>query len=146
MINSAEGIKRALQAAQAGLQPTSELNEVELSHFQRVTASRETETWAHSDLTEATQLAILYRREAEVNKELDEMGCTVVDPKTGREIENPRVKIAAGIRSAILASRRALGLAASQRSLTNNEQRSRNAADAKARSVLEMASANSLLA
>jgi len=126
------------------LRPTADLTEAEMTHFNRVVTSRETETWSPHDLSIATQLARVLRRFDELQVQLDSDGLTLVNER-GTTVAHPLLNASMTMASSIQALSRTLGLSASQKGLGGAPQASRNKAEQSARKVLERAAADDLI-
>ena len=145
MKNTTEALVKQFQTAADVLQPSAELSDVEMIHFNRITSSREVDTWSPHDLSIATQLARTVRRFDELQAELDGEGLTIVNER-GNRMAHPLLSASMTMSGTIQALSRTLGLSASQRALTGDNQRQRNSAEAEAKKVLKRASEDDLLA
>ena len=145
MKNTTEGLVKQFQSAATVLQPTANLSEEELTHFKRLTSSREVDTWSPHDLSIATNLSKTLRRFDELQDQLDQDGLTLVNER-GTTVAHPLLSASMTMSSTIQALSRTLGLSASQRSLTGDNQRKRNSAEAEAKKVINRVSEDELLA
>jgi phage terminase small subunit len=136
---------KQFQTAADVLQPTADLSAEEMTHFNRITSSREVDTWSPHDLSIATQLARTVRRFDELQTQLDGEGLTIVNER-GNRMAHPLLSASMTMSGTIQALSRTLGLSASQRALTGDNQRQRNSAEAETKKVLKRAAEDDLLA
>jgi P27 family predicted phage terminase small subunit len=114
------------------------LTDLELTHFKRLVNSREVDTWSPHDLSIATQLAKTLRRFENLQEQLDNDGLTLTNER-GTVVAHPLLSASMTMSSTIQALSRTLGLSASQRALTGDNQRQRNSAEAEAKKILQRA-------
>lgn len=143
-VDTVAGNVNTFKAANEMPAPTRALSEIEMTHFSRVIKSREMATWSDNDLVIATNLAIMYRRQDELQDQIDSEGYTIMG--VNGVVRNPKTVALNSIQSQIVASTKLLGLSASQRAITGSEQKVRNNAEKAARQVLERVAADDLLA
>jgi P27 family predicted phage terminase small subunit len=132
-------------AASTPLEPPIELSEPERVHFDRITESRERDSWSGHDLALAAQLAQTQARYQEAMADVAANGVTLLTEK-GHPALNPAVSGLSSLGSAIARLTSLLGLGASQRGLSTDGQRGRNKAEKTARDVLRKAAHCDLLA
>ena len=145
MKSSTEALVKQFQTPEDVLQPTATLTNDELIHFKRLVNSREVDTWSPHDLSIATQLAKTIRRFEELQAQLDLDGLTLVNDR-GTVVAHPLLSASMSMANVVQALSRTLGLSASQRALTGDNQRQRNSAEAEAKKVLKRAADDGLLA
>lgn len=137
---------KTFQSANDLPKPAIDLDDEELTYFNRVMTSREVSTWSDHDLAIATQLAqshVLYQK---CVAEIKSLGIWIYNNK-GTPIANPAGAMMNQLASSIRASSATLGLSASQRGVSGGKQQNRNEAEQVARKVIERASQdNDLLA
>lgn len=117
----------------------SPVTKEEQKYFDFVIQAREAASWSPNDIILAQQLATSYVQLDAINLAIKDLGIMVVNAK-GTPVPNPAISAKAQLSSSILQINRALGLSASSRGLTGDEQRARNKSDALARDVINRAS------
>jgi phage terminase small subunit len=126
------------------LRPTHDLTPAEMTHFERVTTSREVSTWMPHDLAIATQLARNLARFDRLQEQLDDDGLMQINER-GTKVAHPLLSASMTMASTIQALTRTLGLGASQRGIAGAKQASRNSADQEAREIISRASQDDLI-
>jgi phage terminase small subunit len=125
--------------------PATILDEAEAIKFEAIIRSRETDTWSEHDIGLATSLAQVEVQFQLAMAELKQTGFTILNPR-GTPIGNPVATTLSQLGSSMRALTATLGLAASQRGLSNESQRGRNRAERAARETIRRASTCDLLA
>ena len=138
MKSSTESLVKQFQTPEDVLQPTATLTDLELTHFKRLVNSREVDTWSPHDLSIATQLAKTLRRFENLQEQLDNDGLTLTNER-GTVVAHPLLSASMSMANVVQALSRTLGLSASQRALTGDNQRQRNSAEAEAKKILQRA-------
>ena len=141
----ANSIRTHQAAAATPLESPIALTAPELVHFDRITESRERDSWAPHDLALAAQLAQTQERYQSAMADVAANGTTLTTER-GHPALNPSVSALSSLGSAIARLTALLGLGASQRGLSNESQRGRNRAEKQARETLKRAAYDDLLA
>lgn len=132
-------------SANIAIEPTIDLNENELKHFQRVVNSRETSTWSENDRTIACFLAKTYEAMAKLWAEVEEEGYTTVNER-GTPVANPSTTALNNFTGQARSLNSVLGISASQKGVSGKAQASRNTAEIEAREIIKKTSKSRLLA
>jgi phage terminase small subunit len=127
------------------LKPPIDLNDAELGYFKMIVPAREACSWTEHDLLIAANLAITLVQLDKANLEIAKGGLMVTNNR-GTPVCNPAITAKLSLMTTVLAVNRHLGLSASQRGLSDAEQRVRNEADKAARKVINKAQGDDLLA
>ncbi len=143
--NSVAGRLETFQSAQQVLVSPTPLSEREMVFFESITQSRELSTWSKVDLYNAAALAKVQRRIEELNHQLDQDGYTLINER-GTQISNPVFSSLTQLMNQSAVLNRILGVSSSQRGLSAEPQKKRNAADAHARAIIDRAADEDLLA
>jgi hypothetical protein len=138
------GVKRIASIAQE-LAPPLKLTDREREVYDDILKSREASSWSKYDLREACNLAKTQILLEDTRDQLLIEG-VVLEDQRGKPMSNPRFTAMGQTVTQLHSYARLLGLSASQRGLTDGEAKARNSADATARSVIEKASSDDLLA
>ena len=138
------GVKRIASITQE-LAPPLPLCPREREVYDDVLKSREASSWSKYDLREACNLAKAQILLEDTRSQLAAEG-VVLENQRGTPVANPRFTAMNQIVTQLHSYARLLGLSASQRGLTDGEAKARNSADATARSVIEKAASDDLLA
>lgn len=133
------------QSANELPRPTVDLDDTELSYFNRVMTSREVSTWSDHDIAIATQIAQSHVLFQACVAEIKSVGLWVKNDR-GTQVANPAGAMMNQLASSIRASSATLGLSASQRGVSGGKQQSRNEAEQTARKVIARAAEDDLLA
>lgn len=141
---TASVMAETFQTVQNVLRPPLPLKDEELTFFDWIVKSREATTWSKNDLVIACNLARTYQRLEMMHVMLGE-NYTQQNVKGTVEISNPLFAALTATQAQVQTLNRTLGLDAPQRGLAGDKQGARNAADNKARDVLERASEHDLL-
>ena len=141
----ANSIRTHQAAAATPLESPIDLTPPERIHFDRITESRERDSWSGHDLALAAQLAQTQARYQEAMADVAANGVTLLTEK-GHPALNPAVSGLSSLGSAIARLTSLLGLGASQRGLSTDGQRGRNKAEKSAREVIRKAAHCDLLA
>ena len=141
----ANSIRTHQAAAATPLESPIDLTPPERIHFDRITESRERDSWAPHDLALAAQLAQTQERYQSAMADVAANGTTLTTEK-GHQTLNPAVSALSSLGSAIARLTSLLGLGASQRGLSTDGQRGRNKAEKTARDVLRKVAHCDLLA
>ena len=145
MKNTVAGQVEMFAAILAKIEPVYPLDGDERKYFDYVVTSRETASWNDNHRLLATNLAVTYAQLDEANHEIASNGLMVNNLK-GTPVVNPAITAKNALSSTILQLNRTLGLSASQQGMAGKPQEARNQADAHARTIIEKASTNRLLA
>jgi phage terminase small subunit len=133
-----------MQMASTKIEPTSELDERELTHFKMITSSRETESWMDNHRHLATNLAKTYVQIEDLDARIKISGA-MIPGANGIDKMNPAVTAKTNLNAIIINLNRALGLMAVQNGLSGKAQNKRNQADQSARKVIERAAQDDLI-
>ena len=134
--NTVAGQIAVTKSVQKKIEPAYELVGDQISYFNRVVRSIETEVWDENSILLATNLAVSYVQLDEANAEINEKGLMVLSEK-GWPVTNPAISAKQSLMSTVLQLNKALGLSASQRGVAGNKQTARNKAEQQAREVIE---------
>ena len=126
-------------------EPPLPLNEAEKAVFDRLMKSREVSTWSEHDLQLAANLAQTQVQFQECMAAVKRDGRTTVNER-GTPVANPEVAALNQLGSAVRALTAQLGLSASQRGVSGNNQKTRDAHERDLREAWEKSARNSLLA
>ena len=122
---------------QRTIEPINPLPAPARAYFDNIVRSREAETWdCEADLLVAAQLAQTFVTIDTMRAVIEEHGYTQLS-KGGNDVARPEIAMLQMALSSVTTLTRALGLSASQRGAAGLTQKSRNAADRQARSVIE---------
>jgi P27 family predicted phage terminase small subunit len=133
------------QMVSTKIDPPEPLSDRRRTHFDAIVKSRETSTWSPHDIRLAVNLAIALDRLDQVNLQLDAEGLMSESGK-GTPIAHPLLPTLMSAASQVRQLSATLGLTASQRGVAGSKQSGRNAAEIKAREVIEKAAEDDLLA
>jgi hypothetical protein len=121
------------------------LDDGEMKYFKMLIEGREACSWTQHDLLIAANLAITLVQLDDANVEIAKSGFMVKNLK-GTPVPSPAIAAKLSLTTTILSMNRHLGLSASQRGLSDGEQRVRNEADKAARKVISRVKGDDLLA
>lgn len=123
--NTVQGAVESFQDIQKGIQPPMHLNDRELFYFNQIVTSREAATWSANDKLIACHLAKTYYRLELVDQNLQLNGF-VLESNRGTPVQNPACSALNSLMNASQAMNRILGLSASQKGISDAEQKKRN--------------------
>jgi len=127
------------------LKPPIALDDDAKRYFKMLVEGREACSWTEHDLLIVSQLSITLCQVDEANVEIAKSGFMVTNNR-GTPVCNPAITAKLSLMTTVLAMNRHLGLSASQRGLSDGEQRVRNEADKAARKVISRVKGDDLLA
>lgn len=125
------------------IEPAYALSTREERFFKRIIKSREKSSWTEHDVLIATQLAKMHRQLEDMHKEIGD-DYMVMGPRS-QMIVNPLLAAANSLSLNIQSATRVLGLSASQRGASGEEQKKRNQAESALRKQV-VSPSNTLLA
>jgi phage terminase small subunit len=143
--STAAGALETFRHVAAKLQSPIQLDPDEQINFDRVISCRETASWDSNHLLLASHLAITYCQLDEANLSIAKDGLMVRNDR-GTKVVNPAITAKSSLSATILQLNRVLGLTATSQGVAGAPQAKRNAADAKAREIIQRASEDDLLA
>lgn len=142
--NSIAGAVEIATALQKVLLSPIPLTDEEQIIFDEVIHSREAATWSKYDLRVAANLAQFTRKLHELQEILNMEGYTVRNER-GTMVGNPHGSILMQMSSVVGTISKQLGLSASQKGISGQDQAKRNTADRQAREAIEKAGSDELI-
>jgi phage terminase small subunit len=130
------GAIQAMADVQKTIEPSMPLGDRESYFFKIILESRESSSWSKNDIHLATMLSRFYWQQEELTAQLMQEGYVIANPR-GTQIANPVFNAQLQITGSIDRLTKTLGLSASQRGMTGDEQQKRNQADRDARAVID---------
>jgi P27 family predicted phage terminase small subunit len=118
------------------IEPAYPLNDEQTNYFTRIVRSREIESWDDNHILLATNLAVTYVQVDIANDDIASRGLMTKSDR-GTPVVNPAVTAKSNLMASVLQLNKALGLSASQKGISGQEQTSRNKAERQARDVIE---------
>jgi phage terminase small subunit len=143
--NTTAGTLETFKHVSAKLESPIKLDPDEQVNFDRVVSSRETSSWDSNHLLLAAHLAITYCQLDEANLSIASDGLMVRNDR-GTRVVNPAITAKSSLSATILQLNRVLGLTATSQGVAGAPQAKRNAADAKAREIIDRIASDDLLA
>ena len=134
--NTIEGQIATTKSIMQKVSPAYTLDALQTNYFERVVRSREVESWDENHILLATNLAVTYVQVDIANDDIASRGLMTKSDR-GTPVVNPAVTAKSNLMASVLQLNKALGLSASQKGISGQEQTSRNKAERQARDVIE---------